>query len=754
MKASKQIMRLSILSLAMASISVSMYAYADDQEAAALMNPTSSVEVEQLYVSQSSQKFGEYNGLNKQGGYLNGNINVRGGDAYKDNEKGGTNRWSINGTDLGLSDRSASVGFSDQGNWGVNVGYDELQHNLAPGYQTPYIGSMGGNNFTLGGFGTVNTGGNGTRVLTGPQQAAFTPMDISSTRQNTSLSATKQLDSGLSASFDFNHLNQSGAKLQSFGNSSVYPGVQGEKAAVMPNPTNYQTDTVNLALNWLGEKGHLTGSYFGSFFRDGYNGVNFATWASAGTTSTTQIMSTAPSNQLQQLNLGGGYSFSNSTKLAGNFSFGRNTQNTASMYDGYQTQAGYPAPAFNGLVNTSHADLKLTDQSIKDLHLSAGFKYDARDNLSQSSTQRDYGIGYTTGSTQLGIYPNVPLSYRKALVELAGEYRISKGQQVQVVLANQNLNRYCNQYGVGPTANYGATGYYPAGADCVLANYNRTNSLNAVYKVKATEDVDIKLGYGASVRQATTNPNSLTTFSQSSSYYGFNGGSRVGYMPFFEASQNQQNIKANANWRAREDLSFGLGGKWTYSTYPASVYGVQNSTVASINLDSVFDYAEEASATAYITQQFGQRSMTNYSSATLTWNNTLQENDTTLGLGIKHGGLLAGKLVLKSDLTYSLGQSMYQTMPVPGGICGTTGACGSPGPIKNIMASLKFGGDYTIDKSSKIGLKYIYQHLRSNDYYYNVYGYGQTASGVLPTMQTSGSYNVNVIAATYTYSFD
>ena len=75
--------KLSILSVAVASAVTSMYAYADDEEAAALMNPTSTVTVEEIYVSQGSQKFGEYNGLNKQGGYVNGNLNIRGGDAYK-----------------------------------------------------------------------------------------------------------------------------------------------------------------------------------------------------------------------------------------------------------------------------------------------------------------------------------------------------------------------------------------------------------------------------------------------------------------------------------------------------------------------------------------------------------------------------------------------------------------------------------------------------------------------------------------------
>jgi len=70
------------------------------------------------------------------------------------------------------------------------------------------------------------------------------------------------------------------------------------------------------------------------------------------------------------------------------------------------------------------------------------------------------------------------------------------------------------------------------------------------------------------------------------------------------------------------------------------------------------------------------------------------------------------------------------------------------------MAAIKLGSLYQIDKHSALGLRYVYQHLISNDYYYNGYQYGITPTSVLPTNQTSGSYNVNVIAASYSYTFD
>ena len=755
MKVRKTSLRLSVLSLAMMGVFTSMYAYADEEEAAALMNPTSTVTVEEIYVSQGSQKFGEYNGLNKQGGYINGNVNVRGGDGYRKNEQGDTTRWSIQGTDLGLSDRSASVGYSDQGNWNGTIGYDALQHNMAPGYQTPYQGSMGGNSFILpSGFGTAAN----TNALNAQQKSQFTTTDISTTRQNTSINAGKILENGLSTTLDFNHLEQSGAKLQGFGSMKNGTAL-GEAVSILPSPTNYQTDTVTAGLNWQGEKARLSGSYFGSFFRDGNNGVQFQTFAGG---NQMQTMSTMPSNQLQQLNFGGGYDFSSKTKFAGNLSYGRNTQNSSSSYDPYMLLAGFQAPAFNGLVNTAHVDFKLTDQSVKNLSLAAGYKFDSRDNLSQSNIQRLYGIN----GGNLTYYPNTPLSTRKSLIELAGDYRLSTDQKLRLAYQNQYLSRFCNQYATGiSNAPTSPQSQYPAGADCVTANFSRTNNIDASYKLRATEGVDVKVAYAMDIRQTTWNQNAIAAFSTANKNPGFlpgqNGGDWLGYQPFFEASRNQQAAKANVTWQAAEELSFVAGGKWAYSFYPNSTFGVKNSTVLSLNFDANYNYAENATAMMYVVQQNGQRNMTNFNSLTTgSWNNQLQENDTTFGIGMKHAGLLSGKLTLTGDATYSLGQTAYNTglnYPTSGATsCSSpaVGTCGSPGTIRNAMASLKFGGSYEIDKHSKLGLRYIYQHLTSNDFYYNGLQMGTTPNAVMPTNQTSGSYNVNVIAASYTYSFD
>ena len=117
-------------------------------------------------VSRDSAKFGEYTGLSKSGGYLNGNFDFRGGDAYGDGN--GMRRWQLTGSDLGLSSRSLGASISDQGQWSIGVNYDQLTHYTSDSYQTPYSGTIGGNTFTLPGFGAIT--GNNTR--TGDQRSA------------------------------------------------------------------------------------------------------------------------------------------------------------------------------------------------------------------------------------------------------------------------------------------------------------------------------------------------------------------------------------------------------------------------------------------------------------------------------------------------------------------------------------------------------------------------------------------------------
>lgn len=793
-------MKASLLSVAVLGALAAMFAApvmaADptEDEVAVIRRPTNFVEIGAENTGRSSAKFGEYNGLKKAGGDAIVNFSLKGGDAYQGGD--GVTRWSVSGTDLGTTSREATVSVSQQGKWSLGVGYDELRHNISDTYQTPYQGSAGGNVFTLP---SVFTGANAasTKALSSGQLGAFSNVDIGSTRKNTSLTAGVNLTPQWDLKLEYNHLEQFGAKLMAFAADTRSGAAKGaaESVSILPNPTNYKTDTVNLALNWAGEKNHLTASYFGSYFRDGFSQVDWQTYQVAtGKTAGVNMntMTTAPGNDFHQFSLMGGYFLAAKTKLAGGISYSRNTQNDAfvdSMQNAPATlgaTAGFgnlPATSLNGVVVSTHADLKLTDQSIKDLSLSAGLKYDKRDNQTPSNIYSFYSF-----SGNQALYPNAPLSTKKLQVELAADYKIDKAQNVRVAFNHDDTSRWCGQYAV--LANTGTTTItgFPAGTNCVVATGAKEDKLATTYRFKASEDLNLSAGYSYAKRKSDfdiyARPPIISTNGSifnaagvvvGSLIKGQNASDYIGFHPYLDEDRKEQILKGSVNWQANEKLALGVTARYTDDVYDTT-YGWKDGNQWSLNLDASYAVSDTESLSGYVTQQSRKRNrtdlrnipgVTSTSATTLTTvlygtdSGTLKDTDTTIGLAFKKAGLMGGKLELVGDLSYSLGKTDYGTTlnwagtSSTGATCSapTILACGDLPTVKNTLTQFKLTGTYNVDKASKIAVGYLFQQLKSDDYFYNTAQYGYTPSTVLPTNQQSGSYTVNVISASYIYSF-
>ncbi len=785
MKTHNEKMNISILSLAvqcalMTIVVLPLSAAADD--AAALTRPTNTIEAGSIYSSQNSARFGQYNGLNDGGFYGLGGFDIRGGDGY-DQSKNSALRWKLNGSNLGTTSRTVDGSVGDQGKWKVNLGYDELQHNITDSYQTPLQGSVGGNNFTLPtNFGTVNTatGKPGTRFLTPAQASDFQTEKEYVSRKNGSINTSYTFNDQLSAQIDYNHLDQSGAKLIGTGTQggiNLPGGSTGKAEAInmIMNPTSYQTDNVNAALNWKGDKGHLTSGYYGSIFHDDYNSLSWqgaqATGASgcAGSNCyTNNTMSTAPSNSLHQANLTGGYNFTQTTKLAGGFSYGYNTQNSSyaptlipqaigTPYNMMQA-GGLPTSSLNGVVETTHGDLKLTNQSIKDLTLTAGFKFNERDNNTSSNTYKykDLGNAAFTGV-------NTPYSNSKAQYEASAAYRLTKAQNVTLTYNHENIKRWCN----------GVVG----GAECVASPSTNEDKVDLTYRLKAFEAVNFNAGYSFADRRAdaanylaNSGNYANTTVGGQNSNSVLNGGNYAGYVAYPYASRIQNMGKAGVTWQVSQKLDVGVNGRYSYDSYDATL-GVQNGRSAGVNVDTTYSYAENSTVSAYWNWQNGQRNLnsgtTGNGTAAYTpnqivaplnvWNNQLEDNSNTVGLMTRRGGLLNGKLEVIGDASYALDTTGYSTQ-VPystATACGnsTQLTCGSLSPIKNEIMSLKLTGHYKVHKNGKVALTYMYQKLNSNDYFYYGQQFGTTPNSLMPTNLQMQSYAVNVVALSYNYSF-
>ncbi len=797
---------LSVQCAMLATFFTPLTARADDDkttDASASAKPTSTLSLGAEYVPINSAKFGEYNGLDQRGTHLIGNFDYRGGDSYNAvNGGGGTKRFELKGTDIGTTSRAFSLDESDQGKWSFGLNFDQLRHNFTNTYQTPFQGTMGGNSFTLPpDFGKIQASAvgqlavPGSNNLTPAQLSAFNTPNVYSQRENSKFSSKFVFDTQWNVKFDFNHLQQSGAKLQGVaGDSSNGTNATAETPFVLMTPTNYTTDTINLALNWAGEKGYATTRYYGSYFKDAYSDVYFqnpfTTVAPAGAIPTDMI-STMPANEYNQFKLNGGYIFSASTKFVGGISYARNTQNSAFGQDA--TYPGVlPQTSLQGLINTTNADLKLTNKISKDLQLSAGLKYNKRDNQTSSNAYAFNVIANATAPvTTLNNTVSAPMSNSKSQLDMDGDYRIDSQQKVNLNYGYEEIKRWCNNVNY-PLISPKQTTFpgYPSytATTCAEVPVSNESKFNATYNLRATDSLNLDAGLGYSNRVAEINPffySPMQTTGASTTPGVGSGIEFQQFMSFMDASRREDLAKLGANWQVNDSLSFGFKGDYTFDKY-GSEYGVQNGKSYSLNLDATYAATEHSTFSAYASSQNRTRDLTNLQSiaskaavsagltstgsvtagtiaapANASWTNTLTENDLTIGIGAKQGGLIAEKLDLSADVTYSLNKSTYDTELNYTGLSGNGLSCSSPSfmtcgalpDIKSDLLQLKLVGTYKIDKDRKLRAGYLFRRLNATDYMYNTYQYGSTPATLMPTNQQAPNYAVNVFSVAYDISY-
>src|SRR5882672_6071031 len=107
----------------------------EDPAVAALTQPTSIVEIGAGNISNSSYKFGEYNGLEQKGGFVIGNMDMHGGGRY---DSDSATRWDFDAHNLGLQASDATFDVRNQGLFKLDFGLSDWRHNLSDTYQSPY----------------------------------------------------------------------------------------------------------------------------------------------------------------------------------------------------------------------------------------------------------------------------------------------------------------------------------------------------------------------------------------------------------------------------------------------------------------------------------------------------------------------------------------------------------------------------------------------------------------------------------------
>ncbi len=863
--------------VAMAAVSVAQAEEANDA-ARQLTRPTSTLEAGVGYVSQDSFKFGEYNGLFRQGLFGIFNVDVRGGAPY---DSADPTRWSILGTDLGLDDRAISARYAQQGRFRIDVGYDQLRKNVSDSYQTPYLGS-GTSDLTL----PINwarplvpqvsaTGVNFralspvtglapslvSGVVTTPtaaQQAIvsniiandvpnFRNLGLDTTRRRYDGGFTYDVDRSWQVKVSARHETKDGLRPLAAVSSQV-----SENAIVMPLLIDQTTDQYNASLTYNGGKAFGQIAYYGSVFK---NNVQSMTWQDVNDPTRTATMSTAPSNDFHQLLLTGGYNFSPATKLVLFGSYARNTQDDSFVTAGQNNQfpLGLPASSLDGLVIWKAFNAKLTSKPVKNLSLVAAYKFDDRDNQTPVNTyvfqdanearataasafNAALGLPANTLGSNINIYANRPYSKKTNQFDLGADYRLAPGHALAAAYQYQQIDRVCDGSWIS----------------CADAPKTRENTVKAEWRASVIEDLSTRLAYEYSARRVDYDENAFlalvpmanvvpaggatvsayqyllqtgltgfgpvagfpaTALTGDAAIFSPNNnilpqalyGSRnninelYGLRRFNMADRNRHKVRGMVNWEANDRLSVQAGLDYNKDDYENSLYGLTDAQSWAVNLQAGYSLADNLSLTAYYTYEdiksqtagrsYGsnsttaniggvagntvvsggcyatvlERNMNTKIDPCLNWSTDMRDKVDTFGIGVRHRGLLGGRLDVMGDLVYTYAKTdigvmggSYANNPfaVAGLPAVVPAALFIPAADMPTVSSktfeIRLAGQYAIDRSSSVRLQYWFQRLRSTDYVYDGMQYG-TVSAVIPTNEQAFNYNVHVVGLSYLY---
>ena len=687
------------------------------QEATA---PIRTVEVGGTDVSDGAYKAGEYNGLQNKGGLAIGHFDLRGGAAY---DTDSALRWRIKGADLGLDTRSLSGEVGAQGVFRLNFGFDQLRRNRSDSYQTPLQGA-GSNILTLpGGWqvptvagstatnnvvnvlsvrGLVSAIGTSRYINTQTTSPTFTGLltptasQISSvnsaslvdvpTFQNYNLFTTRtKFDAAFDYSFDprwgvsgeFRPEHKDGVKPM----GTVSRSTGGDISTILPDVIDTNTYQTDLRLNFRGAKGFAQAAYYGSIFTNNVPFMQWQNWATGPTvtgaanlgTGVVNTMSSTPGNQFHQVSGSGGVTFSPTTKLVVNGSVARNTQNDSFLTD--STTPVVPVSSLNGLVVNESFNAKFNAKPAKRLTVTAGYKYDNRDNRTAIHIFQYADAGEAaTANANFVAGPNNPLgavlaqnananrAYSKKTNQANGEadFALPSRQWLKGTYEYERNNRDC----------------YSSWISCADAAITNEHSLRGEYRATPTDELTFRVGYTYAARRtpsynenaflalvpyANVSPATATggmtayAFMTASGWNGWGpalpyavttgnanvffpnnnalpnamyaNNNRISELPgmrrYYVADRDRNKVRTSATWQATNELSFQGNVDYNKDHYADAIYGLQDTNTWAANVEGMYAVATDLSLSVFYTYEdltagsAGNTYTTNSNAATL-----------------------------------------------------------------------------------------------------------------------------------------
>ena len=356
-------------------------------------------------VSQKSSKFGEYNGLDKSGGFLigDGAVRARGEDGTY---------WNLNASNLGLHTRYLDAEGGKQGSYKLLFKYDEVLHSLSDSARTPFAG-IGGSSLTLpAGFPAATTAAM-------PLAGTLQQVDLGTQRKRLGVGASWAPVSDWEYAVNFREESREGTKRTA--------GAFFINSAQLVEPVDFHTNQVDASASYTGAKWQAKLAYYGSALRNGNDSLSWQnpyTFLPAFPGAASGQLALPPDNQFHQVLASAGYQFSDRTRASADIAAGRMTQNDNFLPFG--TAVAGPGGSLNGRAVTLDANLKLSSAVTDRLRLNAAYIYNDRDNQTPQALYAMVSTDMFPGAPRM----NLPYSFTLEKFKLSAEFKAWAGTKL------------------------------------------------------------------------------------------------------------------------------------------------------------------------------------------------------------------------------------------------------------------------------------------------------------------------------------
>lgn len=644
------------------------------------------------YVSDDAYRFGRYNGLQEQGPYLLGDVKAQ---KYEEDGK----FWRLRGTNLGLDSRYIRLDAGVQGRQSYFIEYDQLPNYKNDTANTPFRG-IGDSVLTLPAGFDINTN----------LDKSLHPFDIQTERKSLGIGAAFSTRKSWKLDIAYHRDTRDGTDQTGSAMANGRQGLVGNTtSALLPEPVDYTTDMVDVALNYNRDNALLQLSYHMSLF----DNDEFAlTWEDPFSTGRYGSQALAPDNQFHQLAVTGAYLLPYRSRLSGTFSIGRMSQNQD--YQPYTVNpalgATLPRSSLDGEVWVTTGKLKIDSRPMRKLQLSAEYRYDDRDNKTPVDTY-DYVVADSFAGTPVR---NNPLSYTRNQVDLTAKYRINKTMSLQGGYKYDHMSRDYRE---------------PERED------TRENTLFGRWKLQPHTRVDLSLFAEAGRRDGSD--------------YNAPAGENPALRKYYMADRDRTRLGTTIDLLASDKLSLSASAEYIKDDYKNSDIGLTESEEPTYTLDASYQPHRNITTYAYYTYQNVDSSQSGSETGTSTpdWTADFEDRIDTFGISGKVSNIgrkwdlgadfiytsATGEIDMKKDFATGVPVTRYPD-------------------LKTSMTSIKLWTQYQYRKDIALRLNYWYERFSADNWAVDNLRENSVPDLLLLGQETL-DYDVHVVSASIVYQF-